>query len=218
MKKASTLIRFAIYLILLFSFNILVFFLINKFVFYFEINTGICSLESRIKLVPKSKVGHGKSFSLWNIQQLYQQLTVEQFDKIYSNLFPLGGEIEFLEDIYSVFEENGDRYVYILDLLCSLSLISSPKPERKLEWQFTWYDLNKDGYITQQEMLEIINALHEHNYSDSKVRNRAFLPERKIDQIINQLDKNMDCKLSLEEFIKVSESDRLISQLLLRCN
>ena len=218
MKKTSRLKHYATLFVWLFAINILVLILINKFIFKLKIRIVNCNLEKRIQpVVSKSKSGHGKSFSLWNIQQFYQQLSIDQFNQIYEDLFPLGGEYEFLEHMYCMFKKNSDRYVYILDLLCSLPLISLRKPERKLEWQFTWYDLDNDGYITRNEMLEIIKALHENTYRDLKVPNKTFFPERVIDQIVSQLDQNMDCQLSLNEFIKYSKSDRIISKLLLQC-
>ena len=46
-------------------------------------------------------------------------------------------------------------------MLVSLSTLLRGTTYEKLKWTFTLYDLNKDGYITKQEVLNVIIAVHE---------------------------------------------------------
>ena len=43
----------------------------------------------------------------------------------------------------------------------SLSTLLRGNVHEKLRWTFTLYDLNKDGYITKQEVLNVMVAVHE---------------------------------------------------------
>ena len=46
-------------------------------------------------------------------------------------------------------------------MLVSLSTLLRGTTYEKLRWTFTLYDLNKDGYITKQEVLNVVIAVHE---------------------------------------------------------
>ena len=50
---------------------------------------------------------------------------------------------------------------FLQDMLVSLSTLLRGTTYEKLRWTFTLYDLNKDGYITKQEVTNVVLAVHE---------------------------------------------------------
>ncbi|XP_019643492.1 PREDICTED: neuronal calcium sensor 1-like isoform X6 [Branchiostoma belcheri] len=143
-------------------------------------------------------------------------LRKEEFTTIYKQFFPHGDPTKFADFVFNVFDTNKDGYITFKEFICALSITSRGTLDEKLDWAFNLYDLDNDGYITKQEMLNIVEAIY------AMVEKGTMLelppdedtPEKRVNKIFAQMDKNKDGKLTKEEFREGSKCDPWIVQAL----
>ncbi|CAH8589376.1 unnamed protein product [Schistosoma intercalatum] len=141
-------------------------------------------------------------------------LSIDDFKRVYTKFFPYGESSRFAEYVFRTFDQNHDGLIDFRDFLSSLNITNRGDLSQKLRWAFTMYDLDNDGYISKQDLIEVLTAIYamvgsavEFNVTDST-------PEKRAEKIFQLMDLDRDNRLSLDEFINGVKCDKLLMRLL----
>ncbi|XP_042168684.1 Kv channel-interacting protein 2-like, partial [Oncorhynchus tshawytscha] len=85
----------------------------------------------------------------------------ETFKLIYSQFFPQGDSSTYAHFLFEAFDTHKNGMVSFEDFVTGLSIILRGSVTEKLNWAFNLYDLNKDGFITKEEMTDIMSSIYD---------------------------------------------------------
>ncbi|KAI4546775.1 hypothetical protein MJG53_004776 [Ovis ammon polii x Ovis aries] len=85
----------------------------------------------------------------------------DTFKLIYSQFFPQGDATTYAHFLFNAFDADGNGAIRFEDFVVGLSILLRGTVHEKLKWAFNLYDINKDGYITKEEMLAIMKSIYD---------------------------------------------------------
>ncbi|KAL0965607.1 hypothetical protein UPYG_G00283480, partial [Umbra pygmaea] len=155
----------------------------------------------------------------------------ETFKTIYSQFFPQGGRslptsvaneavgngwetaISLLlgfEVLFNAFDMDRNGAIRFEDFVIGLSVLLRGSDTEKLRWAFNLYDINKDGYITKEEMLAIMTSIYDMmgRYTCPSVRDDD--PSEHVEKFFQKMDRNRDGVVTIDEFIETCKKDENI--------
>jgi len=108
----------------------------------------------------------------------------------------------FLQDlIFNAFDTKRTGVITFQDFIRGLSVMTRGTPEEKLTFTFRMYDLNGDGYITRDEILQIVQSFYQLSGPLSSYTGKKFeTPAQLVDEFFEELDEDTTGKISLEQY------------------
>ncbi|KAK2178173.1 hypothetical protein NP493_557g02022 [Ridgeia piscesae] len=136
----------------------------------------------------------------------------ETFKEIYAQFFPHGDSSSYAHYVFSTFDQDHDGAVSFEDFVTGLSVLARGTFQEKIQWAFGLYDINGDGVITRDEMLDIVVAIYELLGKMVEPSVDDATAKEHVHRIFDTMDTNKDGVITIEEFIEACRKDQHISK------
>ncbi|XP_047671500.1 Kv channel-interacting protein 4 isoform X1 [Tachysurus fulvidraco] len=134
----------------------------------------------------------------------------DTFKDIYAQFFPQGDASTYAHFLFNAFDTDHNGAVSFEDFVMGLSILLRGTVQEKLNWAFNLYDINKDGYITKEEMLDIMKAIYDMMGKWTYPILKEETPRQHVEIFFQKMDKNKDGVVTIDEFIDCCENDENI--------
>ncbi|KAE8279046.1 Kv channel-interacting protein 4 [Larimichthys crocea] len=134
----------------------------------------------------------------------------DTFKDIYSQFFPQGDASTYAHFLFNAFDTDHNGSVSFEDFVMGLSILLRGTIQEKLNWAFNLYDINKDGYITKEEMLDIMKAIYDMMGKCTYPVLKEETPRQHVEVFFQKMDKNKDGVVTIDEFIDCCQNDENI--------
>eukprot|EP00062_Callorhinchus_milii_P004966 gi/632943937/ref/XP_007887228.1/ PREDICTED: Kv channel-interacting protein 4 isoform X1 [Callorhinchus milii] len=134
----------------------------------------------------------------------------DTFKDIYAQFFPQGDASTYAHFLFNAFDTDHNGSVSFEDFVTGLSVLLRGTIQDKLKWAFNLYDINKDGYITKEEMLDIMKSIYDMMGKYTYPVLRDEIPRQHVEIFFQKMDKNKDGVVTIDEFIETCQKDENI--------
>ncbi|XP_076460643.1 Kv channel-interacting protein 4-like isoform X1 [Babylonia areolata] len=136
----------------------------------------------------------------------------ETFKEIYAQFFPQGDATAYAHYVFNTFDHDHNGSISFEEFVMGLSVLSRGTLQERLQWAFSLYDINGDGIITKDEMLDIVTAIYEMmgRYTEPSIDENTA--KEHVDRVFQKMDLNRDGVISVEEFMDTCRRDEIISK------
>lgn len=126
-----------------------------------------------------------------------------EFEEIYGRFFPDSDPKSYARHVFRSFDTNDDGTLDFKEYIIALHMTSTGRTTRKLEWAFSLFDVDKNGYITKAEVKEICQALFKliPKEDHSKLPDDENTPEKRANKLWGCFEKKDSDRLAEGEFI-----------------
>ncbi|XP_017283157.1 recoverin [Kryptolebias marmoratus] len=133
------------------------------------------------------------------------RITKQEFQNIYSKFFPESDANTYAQHVFRSFDANDDGTLDFKEYIIALHMTSTGKTTSKLEWAFSLYDVDKNGYITKSEVAEICSAIFKLIPKDEvgDLPEDENTPEKRANKLWKVFQKGDNERVAEGEFIQV---------------
>ncbi|XP_068998674.1 recoverin 2 isoform X2 [Embiotoca jacksoni] len=110
----------------------------------------------------------------------------------------------YARHVFRSFDTNDDGTLDFKEYIIALHMTSTGKTTQKLEWAFSLFDVDKNGYINKTEVTELCQAIFKliPKEDQSKLPEDENTPEKRANKLWAYFEKKDNERLAEGEFIK----------------
>ncbi|XP_036162682.1 calsenilin isoform X4 [Myotis myotis] len=145
------------------------------------------------------------------LEQLQAQtkFTKMELQSLYRG-FKNGDATTYAHFLFNAFDADGNGAICFEDFVVGLSILLRGTVQEKLKWAFNLYDINKDGYITKEEMLAIMKSIYDMMGRHTYPLLREDAPLEHVERFFQKMDRNQDGVVTIDEFLETCQKDENI--------
>ena len=133
-----------------------------------------------------------------------------QFKMFYKTYYANRDAGEFAGHVFRTIKKKDPNYVEFGELVKAGDVIIKGDKEEKLRWIFSMYDMDDDSLVKRVEMFDV----HLSAYNMVLGRDKNANPSHHVDYIFRNVDKNLDGKLTFEEFQEGTSKSKAVERML----
>jgi len=136
----------------------------------------------------------------------------DTFKDIYAQFFPQGESASYAHYVFNTFDQDNSGSISFEEFIMGLSVLARGTSHDKLQWAFNLYDINGDGIITKDEMLDIVSAIYDMMGRCTEPCVEECTAREHVEKVFTKMDMNKDGVITVEEFMDTCRSDEEISK------
>merc|ERR1711887_99557 len=139
------------------------------------------------------------------------RITPKDFQGMMKIALPKKDATKMEKHVFRVYDANNDGFIDFTEFMVIFFIMSDGTPEEVLTKIFRVFDINSDGSITQSEMTTLIKDMYGLlKEEDPNIAAKDLVAKTAF----AEMDKNMDGKVTIAEFIEACLGQEVFSKML----
>ncbi|XP_065165796.1 Kv channel-interacting protein 4-like [Atheta coriaria] len=126
----------------------------------------------------------------------------EAFKHIFAQFFPQGDATNYAHYVFNTMKQKNTEKINFENFLDILSKVSRGSVQEKLQWVFGLYDLDGDGLISKNEMVDVVSSIYEMMGRSTQPSVENGSAKEHVDKIFHLIDSNKDGVVTIEELVQ----------------
>ena len=85
-------------------------------------------------------------------------ITELDLERMFSGRYPAGNAQEYARNVFRAFDVDGDGSINFREYVTSLSTVMRGDVDEKLHWAFSVYDVDGNGWVTRDDVRQLISV------------------------------------------------------------